>query len=77
MCYSLDMNKKTPEWIEFIINEIFELEKKRDALFCADTDESDKEAYTLDDKIVDLIFDELKDNADFEKYLNLKAIRDR
>jgi hypothetical protein len=65
---------KTPEQMEAIIFEILELEKQRDALFNADTDESDKEAYTLDDKIVALIFDELSDDMWFERYLQRKSM---
>lgn len=57
------MNKKTPEQIDAIINETLGLEKERDVLFAFDTDESNTKAWKLDDKIVALIFDELKDDT--------------
>lgn len=66
MCYSPVMNK-TPEQIDAIIHEIIELEKERDNLWKVDYDK----AMELDDRVVALIFDELTDDADFEKYARL------
>lgn len=71
MCYCVVMNKKTPEQIDAIINEILALEVQRDDLYHAGLG---LDAMEIDDKIVALIFDELKDDMDFEKYLYLKSL---
>lgn len=65
---------KTPEQMEAIINEILELEKQRDELFSLSENQlDDQAAWDLDDKIVAMIFDELKDDMYFERYLQLKS----
>lgn len=64
----------TPEQMEAIINEILELEKQRDELFSLSENQlDDQAAWDLDDKIVAMIFDELKDDMYFERYLQLKS----
>lgn len=58
--------------IDTIINEILRLEAQRDERFEQGDDEV---AWMLDEEIVNMIFDQLKDEMHFERYLQLKSER--